>query len=366
MTVFRYILTDVGRLFLFLFVCLFLVVLMGFALQQMHKIGGGVLLLRTVLPFLIGYVTTYTAPVALLLAAVVVYLRMARDQELTALQAAGYARVYMARPALLLGIVLSGVLLYLNFEVIPESRYARENFEVRELGKLLASSTEKRNSIQLENTVFRFDAVRGGFLQNVHVVELTPDGLPSKWFAARRGRFLELPSLKKPILEFQLEGVTVTHWDRKKTSGQTQVMRFQQEHPFLYRRDMSDEIGLDRKEIEAMTLTDLIRVARVNDPAFPLKKYPDHRIRVEINRRVTLSLAPVVFMLLCVPLAMMGGRRSRAGGISLIVIPAVMLFYPAHIFAVKFGETSSIPPYLLFWSPVLLFAVCGYILIRRS
>ncbi len=366
MTVFRYILSETGRLFLFIFVCLFLVVLMGFSLQQMHKIGGGVVLLKTVLPFLIGYVSTYTAPVALLLAAVIVYQRMARDQELTALQAAGFSKVYLARPVLLLATVLSLVLLYVNFVIIPESRYARENFEVRELEQLLASSTQNRNSIQLQNTIFRYESIREGHLQNVHVVELTKEGRPSRWFAANRGQFLQLPNLKDPMLKFQLEGVTVTYWESQESLKQTQVMRFKKDEPFVYSRDMSEEIGLEKKEIEAMTLSDLYTIARLDDPPFPLKDYPEQRIRVEINRRVSLSLAPVAFMFLCVPLAMLGKDQSRAGGVSLIVLPALVLFYPAHLFAVKVGETTSIIPSLLFWPPLLLFSVIGYVFIHRG
>jgi hypothetical protein len=58
MTVFRYIFVKLVGRFCFIFCCLFLVILLGFGMQQMHKIGGGgVAILRELLPYLASYVS---------------------------------------------------------------------------------------------------------------------------------------------------------------------------------------------------------------------------------------------------------------------------------------------------------------------
>lgn len=367
MTVFRYIFTQLLGRFCFIFFCLFLVVLLGFSMQQMHKIGGGgVAILRQILPFLIGYVSVYTIPIALLLTVTVVYMRMAREREIIALQAAGYSRQYLARPALVLSILLSGGLFYITNYQLPNSRYERSNLDVRELESLLASSSRKQNSIRLENTVFRYETIKNGFLHNVQVIEFAKDGSPSVWFFGERGRFLSLPELNSPLLEFELENVTVSFWkDRKNGGKQTQVMRFQKEEPFVYRRHMKDLLGLEKKELEETTLTELIYLTQGKPTNRFLKNHSDHKISLEINKRATASLSPFAFVLLCVPIAMMVGGRSTSGGTGMVVLPVLLLFYPWHIFASQFADASAaVPPTLLFWPPIILFVVAGYVLIQ--
>ncbi len=374
MTVFRYIFVKLVGRFCFIFCCLFLVILLGFSMQQMHKMGGGgVVILRELLPYLASYVSVYTVPVSLLLAVATVYMRMAREREIIALQAGGYAKQYLARPALILAFLLSCILFYVTNYQLPASEYAKENLDVTQLESLLASSSRKQNSLQLENTVFRYETIKNGFLHNVQVIEFTDEGAPSVWFSGAKGRFLSIPSLQDPVLRFELDNVTVSTWtsgengNRENDLRQAQVMRFQKDEPFIYRRHMKDLLGLKAKELDETTLTELIQLARGKPPGRLLKKHSDHKISLAINKRASLALAPIVFVLFCVPVAMLVGDRSVTGGMGMVVVPVLVLFYPWHIFSTRYAEASSaIPPALLYWPPVILLLIAGYVLINRG
>jgi len=98
-----------------------------------------------------------------------------------------------------------------------------------------------------------------------------------------------------------------------------------------------------------------------------LQEHSDHAISLAINKRASLALAPIVFVVFCAPVAMLVGDRSMSGGMGIVVIPVLVLFYPWHIFATRYAEASSaIPPAIMYWPPVIFLLITGYVLINRG
>lgn len=71
------------------------------------------------LPYMVPGSLLYTIPVSLLFAVTVVYGRLASDNEIVAVKTAGLSTMFVLRPAIILGTILSIILLYLSYSPIP-------------------------------------------------------------------------------------------------------------------------------------------------------------------------------------------------------------------------------------------------------
>lgn len=94
--------------------------------------------LLSVLPFAIPYTLPFSVPASLLVATTLVYGRLVADREVTAVQAAGIPAPRLFAPALLLGLVASGVVLQLQAEVIPYCHYRKKDIQKEFIEAVLA------------------------------------------------------------------------------------------------------------------------------------------------------------------------------------------------------------------------------------
>lgn len=366
----RYVLTELTRYFLFIFICLSALVLVGFSIQQMMKFGGvGVEVLVQLLPYMLGYVISYSIPVSLLLACVIVYRHMARENEITAARAAGISRVRLARPALLLALILTLLLVWVHQDLKPESHYTRQHVNVRELSNILMTATHGQQTFPVGDTMFRYESIRDGYLQDVHVIEMHESGAPARWFVADRGQFLQIPTLDNPTLRFELQNVVVVNWEdpenRVHQRGYTR-----EGEPLVISRDMQEELGVAERQLDDMTLSHIHQVAGTIDGGRPtpprMRSYTDHRLATEVYRRYAAALAPLALIFLGIPLAMISRDGSRVRGMALGIVPALILFYPAIITAEHLTLAYALPPVCLVFLPHLGFAIAGIYIMRMK
>lgn len=107
---------------------------------------------------MLGYampaMTTYSYPIAALFACTVVYGRLAADNEVTAVRAAGISLgpLGLGFPALVLGIGVSLVSLIALSYVVPAASLGMERTVVSNLGQLVVNRITQQHQIQLQQT----------------------------------------------------------------------------------------------------------------------------------------------------------------------------------------------------------------------
>ncbi len=89
--------------------------------QQVAQLGLGVGQLLKIIPLFVPSTLPYTVPATTLFACCVVYGRLANDNEVVAIKAAGIDLLTMLRPAFLLGVLTAAATLAISFSVIPRS-----------------------------------------------------------------------------------------------------------------------------------------------------------------------------------------------------------------------------------------------------
>ena len=89
--------------------------------QQFSQSGLGVGQLLRIVPLIVPTTLPFTVPATTLFACCVVYGRLANDNEVIAIKAAGIDLLTMLRPAFLLGALTTGVTLAVSLNAIPRS-----------------------------------------------------------------------------------------------------------------------------------------------------------------------------------------------------------------------------------------------------
>ncbi|MBV8879251.1 MAG: LptF/LptG family permease, partial [Planctomycetaceae bacterium] len=122
----RYIFRELLASFVFAFLCVLVVCLVGTMFQVFRTFPGlGFAILAQALPLATGAMATWVMLVASSTSSTLVYARLAAENEITAMRACGIHTWRILAPALLLGLLLVGAAYPLNEIVVPWTRHAR-------------------------------------------------------------------------------------------------------------------------------------------------------------------------------------------------------------------------------------------------
>ena len=321
--------------------------LIELVLSKGVPLGSAARLLLYMLPPLL----VLTTPMALLLAVIATYGRLAADQELTALKAAGCTLYRLALPGFAIGIVAMSITAVSSIYGVP---WAAQAFR-----ELLFVLTRTRATIGIQERVFnddfhglilytnRLDNAKG-VMEGVFVVD-TRDEKNPRTITARRGRVAPDDRQTTVVLELQ-EGST--HVIPEGKSGHYQVSGFQALRLALSVTDPRSEVKERRPE--EMTISDLL--ATVQERAATGGKTAD--LLVSFHQRFAAPAACLVFILLGTPLAIRIRRSGR--GVSLgLTFGLTLIYYILMVFGQGMGKNGIIPPFWGVWLPNFLLGGIG-------
>jgi lipopolysaccharide export LptBFGC system permease protein LptF len=196
-TLHSYILRELLRIFLLTAVALTTLMAFGGLFKPITKYGLDVRQLLVIIFNLMPAMLAYAIPVAALFAAVLVYWRMATDNELTACRAGGISFVALVMPAFFLGLVVASVNLFFVNYVVPRYLQSTERAVMRDLGSLIVSAIGRQEKFQYQNLVVYADGAellpaeeKGKSIVVLHGMAASwmDDNRPSRTVVAREAR----------------------------------------------------------------------------------------------------------------------------------------------------------------------------------
>src|SRR5579885_312649 len=119
----RMILWELTKVFLLSLVGITGILLMAGIIAEASQQGLGPTQILAAIPLLVPSTLPYTIPATTLFASCVVYGRLARDNEILAIKAAGINIMKVVWPALLLGTAMSCITMGLYYRLIPYTHY---------------------------------------------------------------------------------------------------------------------------------------------------------------------------------------------------------------------------------------------------
>ena len=423
-TLSRYILGQQIAPFLFgIFIIMFILIL-DFLYKNLEVlIGKGVpVLVSTELLLLsMGWMMVMAIPMAVLIATLISFMRLSSDNEIVAMKTGGMSLFAIARPVLAAGILLSFIMIPVHNFVVPETNHR--------LANLLVSIHRKKPALQLRDGVFMNDIRGYSILVNKSTgreifgvtISKLEEGRPAQTIRAEHGEIFFSDDQNTLVMKlYNGEIHDVDEKDPKRylrlsfnehtmyiPEAGTQLIRLEREHRGEREMSITDlraEVARVEEKIEAQgaQVTKLVRessaeledfyrdrtvvseseertttraatsiVSSTEDKLRSVRNQIDsHRRRirslsVETHKKIALSFACIVFVILGVPLGVRSREASAGAGMMISI-----LFFAVYYAFLKVGENLAdrglMPPMLSMWAANIVLGAVGIWLFLRA
>lgn len=303
----------------------------------------------------------YTVPWGFLSAVLLVFSRLSSHQEITSFRVAGVSLVRLSVPVFVIGAALSCVSLWLNLNVVPQSKASvaqlfydqarRDPASLIKPGVAQGNFKGDSKNVQLKILI---EAKDGSMVQGFHFYKFSnsKDDETTYVHAAKAGISV---IAEKSQLRVPLENAS---FESRKSDGPVESAFVKEGGVLLI--DLKDPARNKKTRASAMTNDEILAEIANNPGLTPEKKV---RNRAEITKRYSFSLACLAFAFIAVPLGLGSRRRDTSGGlvISLLIGTA---YFVVTMLADQFKTDAGVTAML--WAPNAACVLLGLILFRRA
>jgi lipopolysaccharide export system permease protein len=386
----RTILMELVRVFLLALIGLTGILLMGGVVAEATQRGLGPAQILLAIPLLIPSTLPYTLPATTLFATCVVYGRLAHDNEILAIKAAGINLIQVVWPAVFLGLAISAITVGLYLDVIPSTHHMLRTRFLADVEEVLYGMLKREGRIQhpkLDYVIY-VNRVQGRKLIDAQFMRRDPGGQGFDFIARAREAELQVHLSKNQVL-VHMYHCWITNADR---SDQAYVERK------TWPVDLP-EINAAHKSTSAMTYWELLdRVDQfdkdihgketdiaLHQAVIALKEAPDHfpehvkglqgqrrqlqgerrSVITELHKRPALALGCLCFVLVGCPVGIWFSRSDYLSAFITCFLPIVFLYYPLLLCSINMARSGQVHPGLALWAANGLLTLLALVLFRR-
>jgi lipopolysaccharide export system permease protein len=309
----------------------------------------------------IGVVTlAYTVPIAFLFGALVGVARMAADAEITAMRACGIGLAPLVVPVLALGILVACLTWTIALEV--EHRAKRE---IRDTIVALGASGKLIRPGRFTQVGARMLYVesrdRRDRLRRVFIADQSNPDRPLLVFA-ESGEVRFDPEQGEVRLRLRRGDLHLEGGPDGAGPGHVTFARIV--YSFSISRGVLAE-ELRPQDLSMAELREVLARARDGMPLMGLKEKRPAAYEVQIHRRVALPMAPILFALVAVPLALRPVRGARAFG-ALLCGLLIAVYYGVLSFSQYLAMEGFLSAALALWFPNAFLAALAALLLAHA
>ncbi len=344
-----------------------------------------------ILIYTLPLIISYTAPMAILVAVVMTFGRLAQDNEILALKTSGLTFFSITKTPFIVTLVFMVFLFFFNSHVLPEANHRVRN--------LMLDVSRKRPAIRIPEGVFTKDFSgytvyigrkdeRHSKLYDITIYDLK-NGL---MMTAPTGELKDLE--QEGILQFILHNGELhqlmdnTNYQRTKFNKQIINMKVDTE---LVRKERKrrNENELDIKGLKSKITSIRAEIEKVNEDLthlghgvieryvkgeemnlgatrFQIKKNLSlikgksrkiSRHLIELYKKFSLAFACILFVIIGAPLGYLFKRGGTAG-----ILIGILLFSSYYILIIggeEFADRRAFPPFWAMWLPNIIFLCFG-------
>jgi lipopolysaccharide export system permease protein len=258
-------------------------------------------------------------PVTTFVVVLFVYVRLGVDRELVVLRAAGLSQTRLARPAILLALISTALVLWLNVWLVPISHAAfrQWQFEIRNQMAAVLLQEGVFSPFGDDLTVYARERGPDGALRGILVHDARERGAPVT-ILAREGRIVTTPQGPRVTLidgvRQQVERV-VPQGAPPGTPPQPRlnVLSFSENSVDLARATRSEDTR--SRDSRERSIGELLNP----DPAEGLRPREIARFRAEAHQRLASAATALSFALVGLAAALTGQFRRQGGGPKLAI-----------------------------------------------
>jgi len=286
-------------------------------------------------------------PIALMGAVLFVYNRMTIDSEIVVMRATGYSPLSLARPAIMLALVVTVFLWSMTMWVAPKSLSTMQ--EMRQIIKTQFSTLLFRENVfnQLGSglTVYMRERTAQGELKGIMIHDSRDADAPPSTITAQRG-----------VLQSSKDGYSVIVYDgsRQQYDPEDQILQRLDFERYTVELPNSGETRLRWSEPDERTIDHLINP----DPDNKRDMENLREFRVDLHRRILSPLLALVFTLTALSGIVLGpiDRRGQTRRIIAVIVGITLIqsFYLAAFNMARNSDMGLILMYVLTLTPLAL------------
>ena len=323
------------------------VFLLGYLVQLAHLVinkGVSLLVIGEVFLLYVPVLLGYTLPIACLVGVILAFGRLSSDNEVLAMRACGIHLRKLIAPIFTVGVIFSLGSFLLNDRVIPFAHHQQ-----RVLLKTLGSSNpaallEPGVFINaFEGQIIFLHRVEDNKMFNITIYQPQPNGRPTRTIIASRGEFAPVPEKDQVILKL-MDGAS----DEPDLKNPNNYYKLNFRN-FFMTLDLSKEKEKIDKKPKSMSLRELTEEkARLERLLVETA-----RIETEYFRKISWSFAPLVFMLLGFPLAVITNKREKSANV-IVAIGFATGYYLLTMGCEALGVENIAPAAIIMFVPVVI------------
>ncbi len=387
----RMIFLELLKVFLLALVAITGLLLLAGIFTEASQHGLGPTQILGVIPLLIPNMLPYTLPATTLFATCVVYGRLAHDNEILAIKAAGIHLLRAIGPAILLGLLASGATAALYYQTIPETHHQLRTRFLNDIEDLLYSMLRRNGCIthpRINYVIFvkrvegrklldaqfmhrdakghydivarareadlRVDLQRRQVLVHMRHCHISSENNKERAYLENKTWPVDLPEdfLKAPKFRTSDMSWPELHEHQQRLEQERDQLMHELE---LHRAAVSIGHGPDHFPQHVKDLTNQ-------------KRHKDneiHEVAKELHMRPALALGCLCFVLVGCPIGIWSGRRDYLSTFISCFLPIVVLYYPLLLCGVNLARSGQAPVAAAIWTANGLMALIALFLCRR-
>jgi len=413
-TVWRYVLKEHVGPFLFAFVIIFFILVLDLLLEIMDAILGKGLETAVVLQMFIlnfAWMTALAVPMAVLVAVLMAFGRLANDNEIVALMAAGISPTALVVPSLITSGLIALLLMWFNNNVLPESNYrARVLMSAVQQRKPAITLKDREGTfitdfpqyvLRVEkvhlNAISPVGPITGSSLEGILVYQYDESGQEPPTVVTARTGTIEIwknGAVVRLVLhdgqmiqvdaqdptrdlrtEFDTQTIIITDRQRELSGAPTWTETAQRGDRELSASAMLGRARMYEEQIAAAntrirqlesdtTLAPSLASAQLHAELRLKDNYHRYvsQYMVEVHKKYSIPIACLVFVLIGAPLGMM----ARGAGRTIAIVSSLTLFllyWASLIGGEELADRNFIAPWVAMWGANFVVGLCGVALL---
>ncbi len=299
-----------------------------------------------------------SAPLAVLVAVLVTFGVLTKNNEVTAFKACGVSMYRLAFPVLVIATAMSGALFAFDHYYVPEANRKQDAIRNEIKGRPIQTYLRPDRKWYMGQNgsrmyYYKYFEPSENVMMGVSVYDLNPETFHMRrMINAERARWE--PSLNTWVFQNgqmrEVDGIRVTKFHD--FPQQTATFPELDESPGYFRR----EVKLSQ-QMNFIELDNYIRELSASG-------LDTVKLQVQLHSKFSIPLFALIMALISIPFAFLTGSRGAMAGVGASLGIAIVYFSVTKLFE-QVGFLNQLPPEIAAWSPDILFSLAGlYLLIR--
>lgn len=298
-----------------------------------------------------------STPFSVLVAVLVTFGILSKNNEVTAMKACGVSVYRLAIPVFLASAAVSALLFAFDHYVVPDANRTQDAIRNQIKGRPVQTylRPDRKWIFGQGSRIYYYKHFESddNVMVDVNVYELDPETYSlRKHISAERARWE--PGLKTWILQNgwarEFKGSRETRLD----SFHGQIATFPElvEPPSYFLRELKQD-----KQMNFRELTTYIRELQQSG-------FDTIRLQVQLHKKFAVPLFALIMALLSVPFAFLAGNRGAMAGIGVSCTIAFAYWAVSKLFE-QVGNVNQLPATLAAWAPDAVFSLTGLYFLAR-